>query len=152
MNVTTAQRKFGFSLIELLVVVSIFGLLFLPLLITYRSAIRNQALRVSAQSFADNLRLVHVYSRGSREEAAWGVTRVDTSSYAIVKGSPSEYEEKTRFQLESGVFFEGEFGIWFEEGTGDALEEKSVVLESESGRKMEVVVYKGGSVEAYPYE
>jgi prepilin-type N-terminal cleavage/methylation domain-containing protein len=141
----------GFTLIEMLIVVVLIGMVSVPLFVKYRYAQQNQALRVSAEEFADRLRGAHIYARNARDRKAWGVVRQGTSGYALVSGKSDEYAVDTTYELEKGIEFAGGFSIWFVAGSGDA-EETSVVIVNSGGRKMKINVYKSGSVDVEAFE
>ena len=76
--------KPALSLIELLLVVSLIGILSLPGVLGIINIRARQSLDVSTNKFAEIMRQAHIFSRENRESLSWGVKGTDKNSYQLV--------------------------------------------------------------------
>jgi len=147
MNPFSARVKNGFSLVEVLVVVTIIGFFVVPLLITYQASRSTRALQASAEEVVNNVKSAHIFARESRDRRNWGVTSLSGDKYAIFsKGTGDKTIEKSFF-LESGVRFASGFEVLFEIGTGETDSQKTVELENDRGLKSRIEILETGVVE-----
>lgn len=137
----------GFSLIELLVVVAIFGLVFFPLIISYGSHRTNQALFANAEQVANHTRTVHIFAREARKEREWGVKSKSDSAYVLYSSGSSGIVEEQNYALDSGITFESGFDVLFEIGTGEAKSKDTIKLLGSNGKRTWVEVSDSGLVE-----
>lgn len=137
----------GVTFIELLLVLVIISVVFIPFLLTFRTTRTNQALRSSASEIADTLRNAHVFAREAKDTAGWGVINTSTNEYVVVKGTEDSYSQDSDHILETGVNFESDFYLWFAIGTGETDSNHKVVLLGDNGKRLEVTIYKTGVVE-----
>lgn len=142
------KKSPAFSLIELLVVVTIIGTVLFVLYLSYTRSQANQGLRSSAEQLVDTLRRAHVFAREARTEKSWGVVWDSKNSYSLVAGTPDKIDSREGpKQLEAFVEFPQEFNIWFDIGTGETNEAKVIVLENEYKKQMRIRIYKSGLIE-----
>lgn len=143
------SRRKGFTLVEILVVTTIIAVVAIPFLITYRNSRANQALRVSAEQFADQARSVHVFAREAKDKKSWGLMRMSDTSYAILSGSDMSSDIVTTRSLESQITFLDEFTVWFTVGTGETSDNSSIRLSNPNGIVSRVEINKNGVVEVF---
>lgn len=79
-------RSTGFTLVEMLLSVSIIGTLAMLSLPVYNSYIAHNDLDMTGQQVASVLRRAQVYARAMEQDSAWSV-RVDTSSIILFRGT-----------------------------------------------------------------
>jgi len=139
--------KNGFSLLELLLTLGLVGLIVIPLVMTYRVSYRNQALRVSAEKFANRVGEAHVYAREARDKKEWCLRRKTDQDYVLVAGTREHNEVVSTYSLEKSVMFAGDFNLWFEIGTGRLGEGSKVKLVSEYGGEVEIELDASGFAE-----
>jgi len=144
---TARTEELGFTLIEMLVTLALVGLVTLPLILTFRTSRQNQAMRASAESFADNVKGAHIFSRETKDKKAWGIKNEDNRKYAIVSGKPDNFEVVYSYSLESGVHFSSGFALWFGPGTGTLEHDEIIDIEADNGQSMRVSVSSTGIVE-----
>lgn len=140
-------RIAGFSLVELLVVVAIFGLVFFPLIITYGSHRTSQALSSNAEQVANYVRAAHIFSREAQKEREWGIRSKSDSAYTLYSTGSSGIVEVQNYTLDNGVTFESGFDILFEIGTGRAKTRKTIKLQGSNGKRIWVEVSDSGLIE-----
>lgn len=141
--------NYGITLVEILIVMAILGLLSFPLLITYQTSRAKQALRISTEVFADNLRTAHIFSREAKDEKSWGIKRDDRASYALVSKQTGDWQAEKVYKLENQVEFVGDFFVWFEIGTGETTSDLSLKLKNSKGHKLKVDILKKGTIEVH---
>lgn len=137
----------GVTLIELLIVVAIIGLVFFPLLLTYRGYRTNQALLASAEEVANHARSVHIFSRESYKLREWGIKNSDSSNYSLYSSGASGELIENNYRLENNIYFEENFDVLFQIGSGEASLESAIKLIADNGQKMQVNINKSGVVE-----
>ncbi len=137
----------GFTLVEILLVAAIIAIVAIPFLITYRNSRGNQALRTSAEQFADQARSAHIFAREAKEKSSWGITRTSENSYALISGSEISSEIVATRSLESQISFMDDFTVWFQIGTGETGENYSIQLTNPIGSISTVTINKNGVVE-----
>ena len=143
------RLKPAFTLVEILIVVTLFGLTFFPFYFAYVRSQSNQALVVSTEQFSDILRSAHVFSREAKDKKIWAVRKESLTSYAMLSSAGSGWKIEKSYQLEKNVSFVDDFFIKFKIGTGEIDEDKHVILENKYGKQMKVKILKAGVVEVY---
>ncbi|HBC72661.1 MAG: hypothetical protein UX91_C0005G0039 [Candidatus Amesbacteria bacterium GW2011_GWB1_47_19] len=113
--------KPALSLIELLLVVSLIGILSLPGVLGIINIRARQSLDVSTNKFAEIMRQAHIFSRENRESLSWGVKGTDKNSYQLVtRDATKTVTVREKHRLESPtVFIIYPFEVWFDQGTGN---------------------------------
>lgn len=137
----------AFSLVELLVVISILSIISIALYVSYSGSRSNQAVASDAEVLANTLRQAHIYSRQSRESKSWGVVARDLVSYHLVSRTSVTESQDKLYQLDPQVSFSDTFEMWFDQGSGDASNPGQITLVSNRGKHYVVSVESGGIVE-----
>ncbi len=137
----------GFTFFELLIAMSIIGVIAIPFIITFRNARANQALRSSAEQVADHVRVAHVFAREANEKKGWGIKNESDSTYAIIKGSKSDWEINSLYSINSQTSFADDFFIWFEIGLGETDTDHIIHLINSNDVHSKIIVNKNGVVE-----
>ncbi|QQS39038.1 prepilin-type N-terminal cleavage/methylation domain-containing protein [Candidatus Woesebacteria bacterium] len=138
---------YGFTLIEMLIAVSIIGVLIVPLVTTYRDSRNNQALNASAEALADHIRNAHVFAREANQKSNWGIINDTYVKYNVVSGNADSYTKESAFSLDPGITFDHNFTIWFEKGTGETINAASITLVNSKKKKITLEIFKTGVVE-----
>lgn len=141
------KRNRAFTLVEILLVVTIIGLTIVPLFITYRSSRANQALRTSAEDLANTLRSAHILAREAKDSKNWGVIGEGGMQYSLVSGVADNYQVSSVGSLEQGVSIGDSFSIWFNIGTGESDAISTIEMTAQNDRQIEITVLKTGIVE-----
>jgi prepilin-type N-terminal cleavage/methylation domain-containing protein len=79
-------REHGFTLMEMLLSITIIGLLAGLSVPVYESFVRRNDLDLTAQQLAASVRRASTYARSVRQDDAWGV-RVQSSTVTLFKGT-----------------------------------------------------------------
>lgn len=138
----------AFTLIEILVVVSLIGLLSLGGVTAFITAKNNQDLSQSTDHIVDTIRRAHIFSRDGREEKEWGV-RFQAKEYDLIKrfndSEPAQVD--TAYTLPSSVELTGPFPeIWFGKGTGEIDMMTLVHIQNSNNQQTRIRVEKTGVV------
>lgn len=141
------KRIAALTIIEVLIVVAVISTLSIPLYFSYTRTQAHQSLRSSSEQLADTLRSAHLFSREARDFKSWGVKSIDNQSFALIGGPKEKPIVEKITTVESLVTIPQNFEVWFEIGTGNAIENYSVILENKYGRKTIIKVYKTGIVD-----
>ena len=149
MKYFSAPRK-GLTLIELLLVITIVGVLFIPLLITYRTARTTRALDTSAEEIKNHATSAHIFAREAREKLNWGLVSSSDSTYAIVKEDALGRQTFQNYTLPSGVKFVSNFEVIFKIGSGETDGEKIISLINSNGLERKIQILSTGIVEVLP--
>jgi prepilin-type N-terminal cleavage/methylation domain-containing protein len=138
----------AFTLIEILVVVSLIGLLSLGGVTAFITAKNNQDLSQSTDHVVDTIRRAHIFSRDGREEKEWGVQSTDNDQYMIVSRSlPEDVPQVVvTYSLPSSVHFSAPFLVWFGKGTGEIEAPFIETIENTNKQKTTLRVEKTGMV------
>lgn len=136
----------GFTIIELLLVISIIAIFIVSFVITYRTSRANQALRTSAEKYADVVRNAHVFAREAADKKGWGVVKNNDTQYSLISGSSTDWSVVTNYTLESQVVFEDDFFLWFDIGTGELESSQTVVLVVDGGKRIPIEILQTGIV------
>lgn len=139
--------KSAFTLLEVLIVVTLIGIITIPLYISYTRTQANQGLRSTTEQLSDALTQAHIYAREARDKKAWGVKRVSETSYSIVSGTPASFTELQKKNVETFVILPSDFAIWFEIGTGDTASEQQITIQNTYGTEKKLKITKSGIIE-----
>lgn len=137
----------GFTLIEVLLSISIIGLITgLSLPVYHSFAVRND-LDVAAQNVAESLRRAQVFSRGMSGDDSWGIS-LQSSSIVLFKGGTyatrdPAYDETT--YLSSAISKSGLSEVVFTKRNGNPLTSGTVTLTS-GGDSIIVTINDKGTV------
>lgn len=135
------------TLFEVLIVIALIGVISLPLYISYTRSQSNQSLRSSSEQLLNTLKSAHISAREAKDKRAWGVKNIDERSYALVSGKQASPRIERITSLESLVTFPEDFEVWFEIGTGNAVEEKTVRLLNSNNLTKDISVSKTGIID-----
>jgi len=137
----------GFTLVEILIVLTLIATLTVPLIISYQNSRTTQALRTSAEELANQVRSAHVFAREANEQKGWGILRTSETTYSLVSGEKYDWTVVTSRRTEHGVTFQNDFFIWFELATGETDMDYSIVLSTPKGITQTVNIVTTGLVE-----
>jgi len=140
------MRSPAFTLIELVIVIALIGIFALFIGPPLGTARDNQALSAAAEMLADHMREAHIFARNTRNETAWGVRNLTTTTYALVSGTDASPHTEKSFELDRAIKFTGNFAVWFEVGTG-ANSTQTIELINTHGRKLHVQVLESGVID-----
>lgn len=136
----------GFTLVELLISITLLGIIGASGMTMWLQAQKNQALSASANQLESILLSSHNFSRDFRQEKAWGIESLDTNTYALISqnstGEKKIEEEKT---LISPVQFSEAFEVIFDAGTGKLTAPVTIVLQQSASHFATVTVNEFGS-------
>jgi len=136
----------GFTLVELLISMTLLGIIGASGLTMWQRAQKNQALSESANQLESILINAHNFSRDFRQERAWGVESLDINSYALVSqnstGEKKIEEEKT---LISPIQFSETFDVFFDPGTGKLNGPATIVLQESNTRFATIKINEFGA-------
>lgn len=141
------RKSTAFTLIEVLLVVTLIGVIMIPLYISYTKTQANQGLRSTTEQLSDALTQAHIFAREARDKKAWGVKRVSDNAYSIISGNPSSFTTLQTKSAEKFVSFPNDFSVWFEIGTGDTASEQEISVQNKDGITRKLKVTKTGLVE-----
>lgn len=141
------NKKKGFTLVEILIVLALIAALSIPLIISYQNSRTTQALRTSAEELANQIRSAHVFAREANEQKGWGVVRTSDRTYSLVSGRRDSWTTVTTRKTENGVLIENDFFVWFDIASGETDSNYSIVLTTPNGITQTVSVVKTGLVE-----
>ena len=96
----TNERK-GYTLVEILVVISIVGLLFGVGFVSYREFSRRQALAGAARQFGGDLRLAQELALAGKKPAVCGANALD--GYQFVVTPPNSYRVRAVCNLTTAI-------------------------------------------------
>lgn len=145
------MRQSALTIIEILIVVSLIGIISFPLYLSYSRNQANQGLRSSSEQLVTILETAHISSREVKEQKNWGVKSLSEKSFALVKGNRLTPQIEKTITLETFVSFPNSFEVWFDAGTGDTSEEKAIVIQNTIGNTKIIDVFKTGIIEIrYP--
>lgn len=137
----------GFTVVELMVVVSLltlFSALAAPFGIEFY---REQALEEETQTLANNLKITQSRAMAGKDNIAWGIEFLQ-GEYVIFRGSTCEEGEAYRtVQLRGGIETEGASCILFEKGTGDPGASAEITVKYGEDRSRIINVTEGGVIE-----
>ncbi len=117
------KSSFGFTLIEIIIVVSLIALFVFLVTPFGLDFYREQVLEESTISIADKLKLAQSRALSEKNNSSWGVRFIhEEGKYVLFQGDSydqrdSDYDQE--FTLPSGMTIEGINEIVYEKGTGD---------------------------------
>jgi len=141
------HRQSALTLFELLIVIALIGIISLPLYFSYTRSQANQSLRSSSEQLQHSLETAHIAAREAKDKRAWGVKNVDSKSFALISGNTTTYKTEKITSLESLVDFPNNFEVWFEIGTGNTTQEKTITLKNKYDKQISVRISKTGLVD-----
>lgn len=135
------------TLIELLIVIGLIALISGMAVISFGNIRNKQALIASAEELKSIASRAHIYARESKDEKSWGLKSDSNNSYSLLSGKPGDSDTVRTYLLEVPTEIKnGHFEIWFDIGTGEASNDKNIILESPDGRKIEIEINKNGLI------
>ncbi|MBI4058556.1 hypothetical protein HY408_02190 [Candidatus Gottesmanbacteria bacterium] len=142
----------GASLYEVISVLGIIALIFIPVYMWYSGSYTAQELSTSASSFVETVKLAQLYSQSIKNESKWGIRNNypgDTKTYELVSrplaGGVVTVEKSYTFP--SSVEFTGNVAIWFTEGMSTLPETYVITLKDSRSSRMEITIYPTGVIE-----
>lgn len=146
-KLSAKPRRLGFTLLELLLVVTLIGVLVIPLYLSYTRTQANQGLRSTTEQLENILTQAHVFAREARDKKSWGVVRDSENSYSLVSGAPSQFSILQSRSAEPFVSFPKDFSVWFDIGTGDTSSEQIIIIKNKFDVEKKIRVSKNGVIE-----
>ena len=146
---TTTSGQKGFSLIEVLLSLTMIGMLAGVSLPIYNSfAVRND-LDLTTQQVANALRRAQTYARGMQENSAWSV-RVESSAVTVFKGTnfgarDTAFDEPT--PIPSSMSVSGLTQVQFAKLTAAPNTTGSIVLTSTNNDERTITINTKGMVD-----
>lgn len=137
----------GITFIEIILVVTLVGVVFVPLLLTYGSYRNTRALYVSAEAVANQTTSAHIFARDAKDQKDWGIKSTSEQSYSIYSSGASGTKLENNYSLEPGVSFVKDFDILFAIGKGTTSADSEIILKSSKGLERRILVTKSGVVE-----
>ena len=146
------RRSPAFTLVEILVVITIIGLLTTVAFFSLITSRANQALSASAEQAAEIFRRAHIFSREAKDHKTWGVKSDSQGEYMLITytSTPTAVQEEKKYQLERGISFIGNFNIWFARGTGEPDMAYTVELINHNQVRAGIVVTTIGAIDVVP--
>ncbi len=137
----------GVTLIELILVVTLVGVVFIPLLLTYGSYRTARALQASSEAVANHATSAHIFARDAKSQKEWGIKSTNDRTYAIYSSGASGEKIENSYSLEQGVTFSEDFTILFHIGRGTTSEDSEISLTANNGVIRKIMVSASGIVE-----
>ena len=148
------KSRAAFTLIELLMVVSILGLLGFPFLGNYLKSRGNAEVYTSTQWTMDALQRAQLFAQSEKNNQSWGVRSVDIpAGYEIVAWdtlAPNEIpihvsaiERKT---FPGGIIFVNPFFVRFQQGTGKT-DDTQIILSNKNNLIQTIEISSTGIIE-----
>lgn len=155
------KRSPAYTLIEVLIVVTILGIVAVPGFFIYWRSSANQRLKASAEIFTNHLRQARTFSRDGRSggpsslSSSWGiVVKSDDVSYDLMSQNATDpgvtTEESYRLQDGITITSPADPQVWFAKLSGDALMTYTIELSNKYGQKYGVEIFKTGVMEVKP--
>jgi prepilin-type N-terminal cleavage/methylation domain-containing protein len=132
----------GFSLVELLLVIALFALLFSASTVVFGALASRQSLQTEGERVVQTLREARTYALSQRLDSAWGVyldTASDPQAFILFKGSSYAGRDAAYDQVNAlfpsvhygALNLGGAFEIVFSKRTGSALTSGTFELATE---------------------
>ena len=133
----------AFTLIEILLVISILRLVLITAFSTFVTSSANQELVSSGQQLADRLRTAHIFAREAKDQKEWTIASIDSQTYALFSGT----DEVEQFRLNNKVFFTNSFLVKFTIGTGMVEAQQEIELITPQKIKLKISILESGVIE-----
>lgn len=137
----------GFTLFELLIVVSLIGLLSVPILTGGIFTGGKSRLDASAESFQGDVLTIKNYARDARDKVSWGIKSYPEGRYELLSGTQSAALVHSQRYLETGIKFTSSVEVWFPKGGSSPTAPSVFTLIDREGRKYEIRINQVGLVE-----
>jgi prepilin-type N-terminal cleavage/methylation domain-containing protein len=142
-----AARPRGFTLLEVLLSVALIGVLAGISLPIYNSFLARNDLDITAQQVAESFRRAQIYSRGMKDDFAWGVN-IQPTSVILFRGTNfatrnTAYDEPISLP---GITASGLSEVQFAKLTGLPNTTGTVTLTTNNGQTKQVVINAQGMV------
>lgn len=136
----------GFTLVELIISITLLGIIGASGFTMWLQAQKNQALSASANQLESLLISSHNFSRDFRGEKAWGIESLDTNTYALIsQNSTGEKKIEEEKKLIAPVEFSEAFEVLFDAGTGKLTAPVSIVLKQSDSHYATITINEFGS-------
>lgn len=135
----------GFTLLEIIVVMGIFGLLATISTSVYSSFKAHENLEISAVTVVEAIRYAQLNSQVGKGDSSWGV-KISSDSISIFEGSSYVSRENSSDQsldFTGGVLASGLSEIVFNKVTGSTIDTGTIVLTNSYGDKNITINEKG---------
>jgi len=139
MSLKFVKNKNGFSLIELLVVISIIGLMSSVMVANYRSGQRSSDLNAAAQKMVSNIRLAQHYAMGLKdsgigdETIGWGVFIDKSTNSYIIFADIIETPNHNKNRL-------------YDNGSGSSVDEKYLSVSLSANISIDSISFGGNEI------
>lgn len=149
------KSRAAFTFIELLMVVSVLGLLAFPMLGNYLTSRGNTDVYTSAQWTIDALQRAQLFAQSEKNSKSWGVRSVeippgfeivswDTLAASEIPTHVSVIEGKT---FPQGIVMVNPFFVRFQQGTGET-QETQIILSNKNQAVQTIEVSTTGIIES----
>ncbi len=136
--------KKGFSLIEILVVISIFSILFSLSSLLFNSFKSNSNLEITTTTIVEALRLAKANAQSGKDDSRWGI-KIFSTEVKIFKGNSYAQSAPTNNGLTfpSNITATGLSEIIFEKVTGSTLTTGTITITNSAKNKNITINEKG---------
>ncbi len=154
------KRAPAYTLIEVLIVVTILGIVALPGLVNYSRSQARQKLQAAAEILANHLRQARTFARDGRPggpsnlSSSWGVVSVTDDEYDLKSQNATDgISTEENYRLNEGIVFStASVEVWFERLSGNPQSgyTSSIELTNKYGQKFRVEISGTGVIEVEP--
>ncbi|MBN1617772.1 type II secretion system protein [Candidatus Dojkabacteria bacterium] len=143
------SRKNGFTLIEILLVISLMGIIFIIITGVDRSAIIRNDLIVASDMVASSIRRAQSLSQAMQQDSQWGV-RIVNNQIIVFKGDSYDTRDSIYddvYEVPSSISISGLDEIIFAKLTGDPDITGSIVLNTSINQSNTISINEKGIVD-----
>lgn len=142
------NKRPALTLVELILGIAIVAVLAAAGMFGFAKVRQKQALRLSAENLVSELVRARIFSRENRGEKSWGIAGISDNQFAVVtRGSGGQVTLGTYNLMQPAEFDNANFVVWFDQGTGNTAEAKSITLIVPQGETLNVSISEFGTVE-----
>lgn len=151
------RHWYGFTLVEVLVVISLIAFVAIPSILSFSNIRNRQALILGTENLISSLKRAHIYAREAKGESAWGIKFSCNNGYSLwSKDLSGAVKAEVETGLPEPIIFDNcstsvPSEIWFKRGTGDASGDYILFLRpnnSLSPMLSKIIVNSNGSIES----
>jgi prepilin-type N-terminal cleavage/methylation domain-containing protein len=138
----------GFTLFEILIVITVLGLVGGVGFMSYENSKANQDLNNSTEQLADQLRTAHLFSQTAKDERVWGVISTSTMAYALHSKNVVAIEKNEKaISLPNSVSIKNAFAVWFNQTSGTVDTDTIIILSTYRGITKNIHIAKSGIID-----